>query len=247
MKTLALARRNGKEILRDPLSFIFSVALPIVLLWLMDLINTSVSGSVGGGIEIFRLEQLAPSMAMFSLTFISLFGGMLIASDRCGSFIMRIFASPLKAHNYIAAYILPMIPLAVLQIALCFIAALLLGLDFTFNIFGCMAALLPSVLLFIGFGLLLGSCLSDKAVGGAASGLVQIAALSSGMWFDLEMIGGTLEKVCRLLPFSHAADMAKLALAGDYAATLPHLWWVLGYAAAVIFASVLLFNRKIIN
>ena len=38
--------------------------------------------------------------------------------------------------------------------------------------------------------------------------------------------------------------MERAALAGDFAGIFPHLWWVLGYAAAALLAAVYLFLRQ---
>ena len=66
----------------------------------------------------------------------------------------------------------------------------------------------------------------------------------SGIWFDLDSVGGAFKKVADFLPFVHAVEMERAALAGDYAGIFPHLWWVLGYAVALLAAAVLLFLRQ---
>lgn len=238
MRMLAFASRNAKEILRDPLTLIFGLGLPLVLLALISLLQNSIR------VPLFTIQNFAPGMAVFSLSFISLFAGLLIAKDRCGSFLLRLFASPLRAWDYILGYALPLLPVAVAQSAICFAAATLFGLPITANLLLTLAVLLPTAALFIAFGLLLGTLFTDKQVGGLGSLLVNLAALSSGVWFDLQSIGGAFAAVCNALPFAHALAAAKASLAGDYAAILPHLWWVFGYAAATFLAAALVFRHK---
>lgn len=241
MRMLAFAERNVKEIVRDPLSVIFGVGFPVVLLLMIHLLKSSLAAVPG---ELFPMQTFAPGMAMFGLSFLSLFLGMLVAGDRESSFLMRIYASPLKSVDYIFGYSLPMIPVAAVQTAVCFAVSVLLGLEFSWRILSAMAALLPAALLFIMLGMLLGSLLSNRQVGGISSVVVNVAMWLSGVWFDLEMIGGTFAKICRLLPFSHAVDAASAALNGDGAAVLGHLLWVLGYATVIGALAVAVFRKK---
>lgn len=128
--------------------------------------------------DLFRIENFAPGIAVFSFSFISLFSGMFIAKDRSSSFLMRLFASPLSAFDYIVSYSLPLLLIALLQSAVCFAAAFFFGLPFSANVLLTMLVLMPVSLLFISFGLLLGSIFTDKQVGGVASILIQLAAFS---------------------------------------------------------------------
>lgn len=107
--TLAFTGRCRREILRDPLSLIFGVGLPLVLLVLISTIQKNIS------VDIFSIERFAPGMSVFSLTFLMLFGGLLLATDRITAFLSRIFASPMHASSYILAYALPLLPLGLVQ------------------------------------------------------------------------------------------------------------------------------------
>ena len=104
---------------------------------------------------------------------------------------------------------------------------------------------MPVSLLYIGLGLLCGSVLSDKQVGGICGALLtNLSAWLSGIWFDLELVGGAFRKIAHLLPFVHAVELERAALAGDIAGVFPHLWWVAGYGAAALITAVLLFLRQ---
>lgn len=238
MKTLAFASRNLKELLRDPLMMVFCVGFPVVLILLLSAIQANIP------VELFGIELLAPAVAVFGLSFLSLFSGFLIAKDRTTSFLMRLFAAPLASADYIWGYVLPLIPIAVAQSVICFGVSLFFGLQFSLNLLLTLAVLLLPALLFIGLGLLLGTLFNDKAVGGIASVLVNVAAWLSGTWFDLKLVGGGFETVSYLLPFAHATDAARAAMAGNYGEILPHLAWVAGYTAAVFIGAILLFHRR---
>ena len=234
----AFAGRNGKELLRDPVTLIFGVALPVALLAIMSLIQSNAP------VEVFAIRSLAPGIAAFSLAFVSMFAAMLIAKDKSTSFLLRVFASPMLPWEYILGYALPMLPIGAAQCVVCFLTALCFGLPFDWNIFGAVAVLLPSAVLYTAFGLLFGVLLNDKQAAPVNSILVQCAALLGGTWFAPSLVGGAFETICNLLPFVHATESARAALAGDYAAALPHLAWIAGWAVLLFVAAVLLFKRK---
>ncbi|MBC8530753.1 ABC transporter permease [Gehongia tenuis] len=241
MRFMAFAARNRRELMRDPLSLIFGVGFPVVLILLITLMNRSIEGMPA---EIFGIQDFAPGMAIFGLSFISLFLGTLIAGDRSSSYLMRLFASPLTGLDYILGYSLPLVPIAVVQSAVCFAVAALFGFPVNIRLFWAMLTLLPTALLFIAFGILMGVWLTDKQVGGFASILVNVAAWLSGTWFSLDLIGGAFKTVCNLLPFAHGVAMTKAAVNGDFAAIWPNLLWVAGYAAVIYLLAVLSFQRR---
>ena len=142
-------------------------------------------------------------------------------------------------------YTLPMIPMALLQTAICYGIAIVLGLQPTLNLLLAIVVTLPAALLFIGIGLLCGSVFNDKQVGGICGALLtNLTAWLSGTWFDLELVGGAFQRIAYALPFVHAVELNRAALSGDWASVMPHLWWVLAYAAAALAAAVLLFLRQ---
>lgn len=241
MRFLAFAGRNRKEILRDPLSILFGVGFPVVLILMISLMKQSMKDMPA---DLFKITDFAPGMAVFGLSFISLFLGRLIATDRSSSFLMRMFASPLTGTDYILGYSLPIFPVAMIQIAVCFVTAILFGLPLNFNLLLAFVVLIPVAALFIGFGLLTGSTLSSAQVGGINSILINVAAWLSGVWFNLDMMGGIFKTICYALPFAHAVDAAKAAVSGDYGVILPHLLWVIGYAAVIFVIAVLCFRKK---
>jgi ABC-2 type transport system permease protein len=239
MKTWVFAKRNVKEMLRDPINMGFGIGFPVVLLLLLTLIQKNIP------VSLFELDKLTPGISIFGLSFISLFSATLISKDRSSSFLSRLFTAPMRSWDYILGYTLPLIPMAFVQGIACYLFAMLLGLKWTGNILMALVLLIPASVVFIGIGLLCGSLLNDKQVGGLCGALLtNLTAWLSGTWFDLELVGGAFKRIAYSLPFVHAVDMGKAVMAGNYEGIFPHLWWVLGYAAAMVVLAIAAFRKK---
>ena len=239
MKMLTFASRNTKEILRDPLNLVFGLGFPLVLIFLLTAIQANVP------VSLFEIQHLTPGITVFGLSFMTLFSATIIAKDRGSSLLQRLYTTPLTPLDFILGYTLPIVPIAIAQCVVCYIAALILGLEFTVNILYAIVFIIPVSILFIALGLLCGSVFTDKQVGGICGALLtNLSAWLSGIWFDLELVGGVFQKIANLLPFVHAVELERAVLAGNFADIFPHLWWVLGYAAVSLVAAVLLFLRQ---
>lgn len=239
MKMLSFAMRNTKEILRDPLTVCFGLGFPLVLILLLSAIQANIP------VELFTIQNLSPGITVFGLSFMSLFSATLIAKDRGSSLLQRLYTTPLTPLDFILGYTLPIIPFAVMQSVICYIVAVILGLDITVNILLAVLFIIPISILFIALGLLFGSILSDKQVGGICGALLtNLTAWLSGTWFDLELVGGGFKKVAYALPFVHAVELERAIIDGSFGNIFPHLWWVLGYAIITLVIAVLLFLRQ---
>lgn len=239
MKLTAFSLRSAREILRDPMTVAFSLGFPIMLL----LMFTAMAANVP--FDLFNIENITPGLAVFGLSFMTLFSATLIARDRESALLQRLYTTPLTAGDFIFGYALPMIPIALGQSAVCYLTAVLLGLPVTIHILYAAAAIAPISLLYIALGLLFGSILNVKQVGGICGALLtNVSAMLSGIWFDLEAAGSGFKKAADLLPFVHAVELERGILNGQLSGLLPHALWVLGYAAAVIALAVLLFLRQ---
>ena len=206
---LVFSGRCAREILRDPLTAFFGLGFPVTVLLLLSAIQKNVPAPV------FEIEFLAPGIAVFGLSFLALFSATLIARDRETAFLNRLYAAPLRASDFILGYALPMLPIGILQTALCYLTALPLGLDWTGRILGCVALSVPMSVAFVSLGLLCGSVLNVKQVGGLCGTLVtNLTAWLSGAWFDLKLVGGAFEAVGRALPFMHAVELQRACLSG---------------------------------
>lgn len=236
MKMLTFANRNTKEILRDPINLFFGLGFPLVLILLLSAIQANVP------VSLFEIEHLTPGITVFGLSFMTLFSATILAKDRGTSLLQRLYTTPMTSLDFIFGYTLPMLPIAVAQSVICYIAALCLGLDFSIRIVYAILLILPVSLLYIGLGLLCGSVFTDKQVGGICGALLtNLSAWLSGTWFDLELVGGAFRKIAYALPFVHAVELERAILRGDWANIFPHIWWVAGYAIVTVIAAVLLF------
>lgn len=239
MKLLAFSGRTAKEILRDPLNLFFGLGFPLVLLFLLSAIQANVP------VPMFEIGHLSPGVAVFGLAFLTLFAAQLIAKDRESALLQRLYTTPLTAVDFILGYLLPVLPMAVAQGIVCYAAALGLGLELNVDILWGLLALLPVALFYVSLGLLCGSAMNVKAVGGVCGALLtNLSAWLSGIWFDVALVGGWFEKLADILPFIHAVELERAALAGNLTAALPHLWWVLGYALVTAAGAVGLFLRQ---
>ena len=239
MKMLALTSRNIKEIIRDPLSIGFGLGFPVILLLLLSAIQANVP------VALFEIDHLTPGITVFGLSFMTLFSATILAKDRGRALLQRLYTTPLSPMDFILSYTLPIIPLAVGQCVVCYVVALCLGLTVSINILYAVLFIMPVSILFIGLGLLCGSLLTDKQVGGICGALLtNLCAWLSGTWFDLELVGGVFKNIAYALPFVHAVELERAVLSGNFGGIFPHLWWVLGYAVAILALAIWCFLRQ---
>ena len=158
MKMLTFASRNTKEIIRDPLTIVFGLGFPVVLMLLLSAIQANVP------VSLFEIKHLTPGICVFGLSFMSLFSATLISKDRGSSLLQRLYTTPLTPLDFILGYTLPIIPFAIAQSIICYIFAIILGLDITANIILSIVFIIPISDLYIALGLLCGSILTDKQV-----------------------------------------------------------------------------------
>ena len=109
-----LMKRNIKEILRDPLSLIFTLAMPLFMEILFYLLFHKLTAQ-------FEMKYLAPGIVVFAQSFIALFVGLLIAVDRSTSFLTRLYVSKTKSFEFIFGYALSIVPIVFVQSILFFL------------------------------------------------------------------------------------------------------------------------------
>ena len=239
MRMLTFAKRNALEILRDPLNLFFGLGFPVVLILLLSIIQANIP------VSLFEIDHLTPGVTVFGLSFMTMFSSVIIAKDRGSALLQRLYTTPLTPLDFILGYTLPMLPISLAQSVVCYLVALPLGLTPSVNVLYALAMILPVALLYIAMGLLFGSILTDKQAGAVCGSiLTNLSAWLSGIWFDLELVGGVFKKIAYALPFVHAVEMERAIIAGNFAGIFPHLWWVLGYTAVLLALAVLLFLRQ---
>jgi ABC-2 type transport system permease protein len=225
--------------LRDPLTILFSLGFPVVLLLLLSAIQANIP------VPLFELTRLTPGITVFGLSFMTLFSASLIARDRESAFLQRLYATPLRPIDYILGYTLPLLPIALGQCAICYLLAMVLGLSPSVGILRALLGILPVALLFIMLGLLFGSVLNAKQVGGICGALLtNLCAWLSGVWFDLELVGGAFQRIAQALPFLHAVEFETALLNANYDTITTNMLVLLLYVVLSGMSAVLLFLRQ---
>ena len=237
MRTLNFAKRNIKELIRDPLSLVFSVLLPLFLLFIFQQFNIPN--------EAYNLTNFTPGIIIFSFSFITLFTATLIARDRQSSLLIRLGVSPMKSHEYILGYMISLIPMILIQNVLLFGLSLLLGLKFSISIiFAILVSIIVSIL-FISIGILFGSLFTEKASSGISSIIVQFVCFTSGMYFSIDLVGKGFAKVCHILPFEGSLNILKAVLNNDFSmVTTENIVVFTLYTIAILILSIIIFNKK---
>ena len=236
MRMLTFAKRCAKEILRAPINLGFGLGFPLVLLLLLSTIQANVP------VSLFEIDTLTPGITVFGLSFMTLFSATLIAKDRESALLQRLYTTPLSGLDFILGYMLPMLPIAIAQAAICYLFAIPLGLTVSPKIVYAILGILPMAVFNVALGLLCGSMFGVKQVGGICGALLtNLSAWLSGVWFDLELVGGFFEKAANVLPFVHAAQLERALFQGDFDLAAAHLLPVLLYSILATAAAVLCF------
>lgn len=239
MKCLVFSRRTAKEILRDPVNLGFGLGFPLVLLGLLSVIQANIP------VSLFAIDRLAPGIAVFGLSFLTLFTATLVSRDRESAFLQRLYTTPMRGRDFLLGYALPMLPMALGQSLVCYGAAVALGLPLSGELFLAALTTVPVSLFYIALGLLCGSVLGVRQAGSVCGALfTNLSAWLSGTWFDLELVGGSFRRVAYALPFVHAVNLEKAVLSGHPSQGLADLLWVLAYALVTMLLAAALFLRQ---
>ena len=248
-RILAFSDRNRKELLRDPLSYIFCLAFPLVMLVVMTLVDNSIPRE--SGMSVFHIQNLCAGIAVFGQLFIMLFTTLTVSKDRAGSFLVRLYATPMKSVDFIIGYMLPMLVICMVQNILIYAVSFVISL-FTpdsLNPLGLLVSipmLIPSAVMFIGFGMLFGSLFNDKAAPGVSSIIISLGSFLGSVWFDADATGGVMLDICKMLPFYYCTKSARSAVRLDFSASA--LWIplliVTGCAILLIVLSSLAFRSR---
>lgn len=239
MRMTIFAKRCAKEILRDPINLGFGLGFPLVLLLLLTAMQKNIP------VHLFEIDTLAPGITVFGLSFMTLFSATLVAKDRESALLQRLYTTPLRGIDFILGYMLPLLPIAMGQTALCYLFAIPLGLTISMNVCYAIIGIIPMAIFNIAFGLLCGSVFGVKQVGGICGALLtNLSAWLSGVWFDLELVGGAFEKVANALPFRHAAELERALFIGNYASAAKHMLIVVLYSVLVTGAAIVCFLKQ---
>lgn len=239
MRMMTFAKRCTKEILRDPINLGFGLGFPLVLLVLLSTIQANIP------VHLFEIDTITPGITVFGLSFMTLFSATLIAKDRESALLQRLYTTPLRGIEFILGYMFPILPIALGQGLVCYLFAIPLGLSVRVNVIYAIIGLVPMAIFNISLGLLCGSLLGVKQVGGICGALLtNLSAWLSGVWFDLKLVGGVFEKVAYALPFVHAVEMEKALFKGDFEIVAAHVLPVVLYSVVATVIAIVCFLRQ---
>jgi len=239
MRMMTFAKRCAKEILRDPINLAFGLGFPLVLLVLLSAIQANIP------VNLFEINTLTPGITVFGLSFMTLFSATLIAKDRESALLQRLYTTPLTGIDFILGYMLPILPIAIGQTIICYLFAIPLGLEVSVNIIYSVIGIIPMAIFNIALGLLCGSLLGVKQVGGICGALLtNLSAWFSGVWFDLNLVGGAFKKIANALPFVHAAELEKALFNGNFEGAASHILPIILYSVVITAVAVFCFLRQ---
>lgn len=239
MRMFTFAKRCAKEILRDPLNLGFGLGFPLVLLLLLSSLQANIP------VSLFEIDRLTPGITVFGLSFMTLFSATLVAKDRESALLQRLYTTPLRGLDFILGYMLPLLPIALGQTVICYLFAVPLGLTVSVNVFYAIVGIVPMAVFHIALGLLFGSILGVKQVGGICGALLtNLSAWLSGVWFDLHLVGDSFQKIANALPFLHAVELEKALFSGNFQVAAMRLLPVVLYSILITGAAVFCFLRQ---
>ena len=201
-RILNFSKRNLKEVLRDPIVYIFCLVFPLVMLVLFQIIEKFTQGNT----PMFSLSALVPGIIMFSYTFVMLNMALIVSKDRQTFFLKRLYSSPMKSHEFVLGYALVGLIIGLVQTIICIFSGLLIAIITKVEYISFLNAIililsqLPILLTFIFLGIIFGTIFNDKSAPGICSILISLAGMLGGCWMPLDVMGG-FESFCTYLPF----------------------------------------------
>lgn len=253
-KILNFSKRNFKEITRDPLSYIFCIGFPVVMLLVFYLINSYSEQNV----KTFELNSLIPGIMMFSYTFVMLMMGTLVSKDKETSFLKRLFTSPMKPKDFIIGYAIPGILIGLAQSVVTILSGGLLALiakSAYFSVFDSLLLIIsqiPILIFCVFIGILFGTILSDKSAPGISSIFISLSGILGGCWMPVETMN-EFEVFCKCLPFYPSVYLGRIitnatdAFGSTYVFSFSLFIPIIIFSLLAISFSIIIFKYRVRN
>ena len=256
-RTLNFYKRNIKEVLRDPIIYIFCLGFPIVMFLLFFIINKFTNGNT----PTFEILSLTPGIIVFSYSFVMLTMAIMVSKDKQSFFLKRLYSSPMKAYHFISGYCLVGLLIGLFQTAVCILTGFIISLisNTGFMSFGSVILLIvsqfPMLVINIFLGILFGIIFNDKTAPGICSVFISLSGILGGCWMPVETMGA-FETFCRFLPFYPSVYIGKIitnatsALGTNYAFNNIASWGIFTimlFMVASIVLTVIAFKNSMIS
>lgn len=203
MNTLVYTRFELLRSLRNRQSFIFSLAFPLVMYFLLaapNKDNHNFGGTQGHPTHLFAPLYYMVGLLGFGAMVAVMAGGARIAAERTVGWNRQLRLTPLSARSYLRTKVLTGYTTAAIGIVLLYLSGIALGVRLPATDWLEMTGLILIALIpFAALGIALGHLLNDDAMGPALGGGVSLFAFLGGTWFPITG-GGLFVQFCQLLP-----------------------------------------------
>lgn len=222
-KILNFFKRNLKEVLRDPIIYVFCLGFPVVMFFLFFIINNFTNGNT----PMFNVQSLLPAIIVFSYSFVMLTLSLVVSKDKQTSFLKRLYSSPMKSYHFILGYFFVGLVLGLIQTIIClitgFIISLISGVGYIsfVDILLLTVSQLPILITNICLGVLFGTVFNDKSAPGICSVFISLAGVLGGCWMPVETMGA-FETFCMVLPFYPSVYIGRIITNSTNALGIPY-------------------------
>jgi ABC-2 type transport system permease protein len=237
MKSWELAKRNFKEVWRDPLSLGITIGLPVALLLILQALK--------GVDTFFEASSLVPGIVLFGFVMLMFSAAMSLSRDRETALFSRLLTAPIGSSGFVAAYSLPYLLVAILLGVGLFVIGLLLGLEILGSVFLVFLVLFAMAVFYVALGMMLGALMPIAPLSGAYA-IILLLTIFGGAWMNLEEIGGVFLDMGQVFPFAHALDATRAVMieGAGFSDIASDFYWVVGYTVLIVLLSVFFFRRR---
>ena len=209
MSTVEYGRYELLRTFRNRRFYIFSFGFPLVLYYAIAGPNRNVASLGGTGISapLYFMVGLAAFGTMNAV----LGSGARIAAERSVGWNRQLRLTPLSTRTYFRVKVLTAYAMALVAIALLYIAGATLGVRLQAGNWVEMTVLiLIGLIPFAGLGILMGHLLTPDSIGPAMGRTTALLALLGGVWFPVT--GGAMHAVAEGLPSYWLVQAAHVGL-----------------------------------
>jgi ABC-2 type transport system permease protein len=197
--------RNGRF-------FIFSLAFPLVLYFVIAGPNQGEGNFEGTGISVPLYYMIG--LASFGAMMATLSCGARIAAERSAGWNRQLRITPLRPSAYLGAKVATAYAMALLSIVSLYACGLVLGVRLPLGDWLAMTLLiLVGLVPFAALGIVIGHLMTVDSIGPVMGGVTSLLALLGGTWFPIT--SGFLFELARCLPSYWLVRASHVGVGGD--------------------------------